>query len=67
MPQKVCCVTPVSLTHERCVSHPRIDLANIILVAKHNSAESCWVIIHDKVYDVRQPPSLPAQLPQLKP
>ncbi|KAJ5125902.1 hypothetical protein N7526_008079 [Penicillium atrosanguineum] len=21
-------------------------------VAKHNSAESCWVIIHDKVYDV---------------
>lgn len=59
MPLKVC---RVSLTHYSSFS---AELANSIVVAKHNSSESCWVIIHEKVYDVRAP--LSSQTLQTRP
>lgn len=32
---------------------PTSSLTDFLPVAKHNTADSCWVVLYGKVYDVR--------------
>jgi len=35
-----------------CCRPPRTHLTDFFPVAKHNAADSCWVVLYGKVYDV---------------